>query len=116
MLRILSIAVLLVAANANQYYYAPLGPWGLESTIVKLGSKDQKDIKEVRNTSRKTSGTTRDKQVVENVKNEVDDEFEKAEEAFFHAVEKVEHAVEDAIDEEVEVLFPHHKKKATEEE
>ena len=115
MLRIFSIAILLVAANANQYYYAPLGPWGLESTIVKLG-KDQKDIKEVRNTSRKTSGgNARDKQV-EEVKKEVGDELERAEEAFFHAAEKVEHAVEDAIDEEVEVLFPHHKKKAAEEE
>ena len=115
MLRIFSIAILLVVASANQYYYAPLGPWGLESTIVKLG-KDQKDIKEVRNTSRKTSGdNARDKQV-EEVKNDLDNELEKAEEAFFHAAEKVEHVVEDAIDEEVEVLFPHHKKKAAEEE
>lgn len=56
-------------------------------------------FKKVKNTSDKS------KDAIE----EVQDELEQAEEAFFHAVEEVEEKVVHAIDEEVETLFPHHK-------
>ena len=112
MFRVISIVTILavVIVSDASHYYAPLGPWGLESTIVntKAIRRETDHMNEVKTTSRKT-GT--DKGKVEEVKNEiVGDEFEEAEEAFFHAVENVEHAVPDAIDQEVETLFPHHKK------
>eukprot|EP01083_Nonionella_stella_P034501 94419_1 len=116
MFRITSLAVILVAAvDASHYYYAPLGPWGLESTIInaKAVREADKDMKKVKTTSRKTSGKDTDKKVQE-VKSDIGDELEQAEEAFLHAVESVEDAVVHAIDDEVEALFPHHKK--TEEE
>ena len=37
---ILSFAVLV---SARQYYYAPLGPWGLESTVIHAKSIRNKD-------------------------------------------------------------------------
>ena len=40
--------------------------------------------------------------------------LEEAEEAFFHAVENVEGAIIHAIDDEVEMLFPHHQKSVDE--
>ena len=122
MFRIISLAIILVAAivDASQYYYAPLGPWGLESSIVNVKAirKGDNDLNKVKTTSRKT-GTDKDK--VKEVKSDFGDELEEAEEAFLHAVEHVEetvlHAVEHveetvvhAIDDEVETFFPHHKK------
>lgn len=50
----------------------------------------------------------------EPVLEEAEDDLEKAEEAFFHAVEKVEEEVVHAIDDEVETLFPHHKERKEE--
>ena len=41
---------------------------------------------------------------------ELEDELDQAEEAIFHAVETVENKVIHAVDDEVEVFFPHHKK------
>lgn len=112
--RIISIALALlaVAVEANQYYYAPLGPWGLESTIInaKAVRKDS-NLKEVKTTSRKND---KKKDEVKQVKSNPDEDLERAEEAFLHAVENIEHAVEEAIDEEVETLFPHHKAKSEE--
>lgn len=112
MIRVIVLALLAVATEANQYYYAPLGPWGLESTIISAKSiRKDSDIKEVKTTSLKE-----DKDEVKKVKSNPDeDDLEKAEEAFFHAVEEVEHVVEKAIDEEVETLFPHHQKTESEE-
>ena len=52
---------------------------------------------------------------VKEVKSDPQDDFEKAEEAIFHAVETVEHALEKAIDDEVETLYPHHEKKVSDE-
>lgn len=105
------VAVLVAAVDASQYYYAPLGPWGLESTIInaKAVRKADEESKKVKNTSRKSSGSDKDKKV-EEVKSEMHDELEDAEEAFFHAVEKVEDAIIHAIDDEVETIYPHHKK------
>ena len=41
---------------------------------------------------------------------ELEDELDQAEEAIFHAVETVENKVIHAVDDEVELFFPHHKK------
>lgn len=115
MFRIISLAAVLAAAvDASQYYYAPLGPWGLESTIINARAlrKESDSINEVKNTSRKTSGKDKDevKEVKSDYCGDYGDDLEEAEEAFFHAVETVEDAVVHAIDDEVETLFPHHKK------
>mmetsp|Transcript_3060 Transcript_3060/g.4723 ORF Transcript_3060/g.4723 Transcript_3060/m.4723 type:complete len:117 (+) Transcript_3060:85-435(+) len=114
--RIISIllALLAVAVEANQYYYAPLGPWGLESTIINAKSiRKDSNLKEVKTTSRKKD--KKDEAKVKQVKSNPDeDDLEKAEEAFFHVAENIEHAIEDAIDDEVETLFPHHKTKSEE--
>ncbi|KAL3778919.1 hypothetical protein HJC23_009839 [Cyclotella cryptica] len=103
MVRDLSVLLafsLVVFAEGRQYYYAPLGPWGLESTVIHAKAmRNESNLKKVQNTS---DGS---KDAVE----EVQDELEKAEEAFFHAVEEVEEKVVHAIDDEVETLFPHHK-------
>ncbi|KAL7518021.1 hypothetical protein ACHAWX_002887 [Stephanocyclus meneghinianus] len=103
MIRILSVLTVfsvLIFAEARQYYYAPLGPWGLESTVIHAKAmRNESDLKKVKNTSDKS------KDAIE----EVQDELEQAEEAFFHAVEEVEEKVVHAIDDEVETLFPHHK-------
>lgn len=99
---ILSFAVLV---SARQYYYAPLGPWGLESTVIHAKSIRNKDAE-----LHKVHTVSEKKNAKKEEVDEVGDELEKAEEAFFHAVEEVEHAVEHAIDDEVETLFPHHKK------
>ncbi|KAL7527344.1 hypothetical protein ACHAXR_001906 [Thalassiosira sp. AJA248-18] len=113
MFRLISLAAILLAvADASQYYYAPLGPWGLESTIINVKAvrkgKGNGDTQEIKKTSRKTGQDT-DK--VDEVKSELGvDDFERAEEAIFHAVEEVEEAVVHAIDDEVETYFPHHKK------
>ena len=87
MTRLIALAALLVAAvdASGGYYYAPLGPWGLESTIINAKAIRDAD-KEIKTTSRKSGGKKKDE--VEEVKSEIDD-LEAAEEAFFHAVEKV---------------------------
>ena len=107
MTRILSILAALsvvIIGEARQYYYAPLGPWGLESTVIHAKAMRDTDLKKVKYTTDK-------KDEVE----EVQDELEQAEEAFFHAVEEVEKKVEHAIDDEVETLFPHHQNDKKEE-
>ena len=104
------LALLAVAIEANQYYYAPLGPWGLESTIINakaIRRESSSDLKEIKTTSRKDD---KKKGEVKEVKSNPEDDFEKAEEAIFHAVETVEHVIEKAIDDEVETLYPHHQK------
>ncbi|KAL7436707.1 hypothetical protein ACHAXM_005324 [Skeletonema potamos] len=112
--RIISIVLALVAAaaEANQYYYAPLGPWGLESTIINAkATRKDSDLKKVKTTSLQKDKKDDVKQVKSNPD---EDDLERAEEAFFHAVEEVEHVVEKAIDDEVETLFPHHKTESEE--
>ncbi|KAL7546009.1 hypothetical protein ACHAWF_009355 [Thalassiosira exigua] len=111
MIRAVTLLALVAASDASQYYYAPLGPWGLESTIINAKAVRNAAAKEVKNTSRKMDSD----KGVEEVKSEVTDDLEKAEEAIFHAVENVEEAVTHAIDDEVETLFPHHKKTGEEE-
>ena len=103
------LALFAVVIEANQYYYAPLGPWGLESTVInaKVLRQDSSGLKEVKTTSRKDD---KKRDEVKEVKSDPQDDFEKAEEAIFHAVETVEHALEKAIDDEVETLYPHHEK------
>jgi DNA-binding transcriptional regulator GbsR (MarR family) len=104
MTRILLFVVALltvVASEGRQYYYAPLGPWGLESTIIHAKAlrqdPDMKKIKRVSNDAKRNEPSE-----------EVQDELEQVEEAFMHAVEKVEEEVVHAIDNEVETFFPHH--------
>lgn len=108
MFSIISLAAILAAiADASQYYYAPIGPWGLESTIInaKAIRKADSDHK-VKTTSRKT---TADDDKVEIIRSNLIDELEQAEEAFEQAVEHAEEAVVHALDDEVETFFPHHK-------
>lgn len=106
MTRLVSIVIVLsfvIIGDARQYYYAPLGPWGLESTVIHAKAvRRDSNLNKVQNTSKKTKVREPDDE-------EVQDDLEKAEEAFFHAVEKVEEEVVHAIDDEVETLFPHHK-------
>ncbi len=115
MFRFISLAIILVSTvDASQYYYAPLGPWGLESTIInaKAIRDADEDMKKVKKTSRKTG---KDTNKVEETISDLGDELEQAEEAFFHAVETAEDAIIHAVDDEVETLFPHHSKKSEEE-
>ena len=68
--------------------------------------EDEKDLKR----SRKSKDNNKK---VEKVKRsfdeELEDELDQAEEAIFHAVENVENKVIHAVDDEVELFFPHHK-------
>ena len=81
MYRLISLsAMLVIAADASQYYYAPLGPWGLESTIINANEvrKTDTDTKKVITTSRKAfvgKKKAADKKV-EEVKSTVDDDLE----------------------------------------
>ena len=69
-------------------------------------------MKEVKtNNSRKSSNK---KNKVEEVKSDMNDELEQAEEAFFRAEQKLEHAIVNAVDDEVEILFPHHASRSEE--
>lgn len=119
MFRIASILLALsyaVIGEARNYYNAPLGPWGLESTVIHAKAmRNDSSLNKVQNASKKTKPK-------DPVEAEVEDDLERAERAFFHAVEKVEgkvvNAVEKveetvvhAIDDEVESLFPHHQTK-----
>eukprot|EP01083_Nonionella_stella_P081918 225937_1 len=109
MFRFITLAVILVSVvDASQYYYMSLGPWGLDSAIVNANAvrKGTDDLKEVKTTSRK-AGKDEQRVEVEEVKSNLIDDLEEAEKALFHAVED---AVTHAIDDEVETLFPHHKK------
>eukprot|EP01083_Nonionella_stella_P209558 759525_1 len=104
---ILPLAVILSAAStaeSSPYYTTNIGPWGLDSfdTFQIRRKANKNSISEVKNTS------------TQKVVEEVSDELEQAEEAFFHAGEKVEHAIEKVIDDEVEMLFPHHADKSAE--
>lgn len=136
---ILPLAVILSVvsiAESSPYYTTNIGPWGLDSfdTFQIRRKANKNSISEVKNTSTK--------KVVE----EVSDELEQAEEAFFHGKcikcsflrllisyyekqqliiyilyplhnivgEKVEHAIEKVLDDEVEMLFPHHADKSAE--
>ena len=115
---IISLAFSLVAiADATGYPYMPidLGPWGIDSSLVfantvHLADANAKDSKEVKTTTRKLSSRSKDSKKVEHIKINLSDELDEAEEAFFHAVESVEDAVIHAIDDEVEILFPHREK------
>jgi len=119
MFRIASILLALSYAligEARNYYYAPLGPWGLESTVIHAKAmRNDSSLNKVQNASKKTKPK-------DPVEAEVEDDLERAEKAFFHAVEKVEEKVVSAvekveetvvhaIDDEVESLFPHHQTK-----
>ncbi|KAL3776256.1 hypothetical protein ACHAW5_003849 [Stephanodiscus triporus] len=121
MFRIISLALsLIAAADAAGYPYMPLelGPWGVEPSIVSTSNAVRTadanaDIKKVKKTSRKVLSDKKDmppKAKVFANGEKVIDELEQAEESFFHAVENVEDAIIHAIDDEVEMLFPHHQK------
>jgi hypothetical protein len=87
MFRFISLALCLAAgAHASGYPYMPLdlGPWGIDPSIMNANAVRLADADI------------------------------KTEEAFFHAVENVEGAIIHAIDDEVEMLFPHHQKSVDE--
>lgn len=116
MFRIISLALCLAAgAHASGYPYMPLdlGPWGIDPSFMAVRMADA-DIKAVKTTSRKTPSGKKDIDKVKEVKKDITDDLEEAEEAFFHAVENVEGAIIHAIDDEVEMLFPHHQKSVDE--
>ena len=112
MLRRILLLATVATVNAFHSYYTELGPWGLESAIIKdvKSTRKDKNIKEVKNTNNSRKSSKKDKDKVEEVKNDMNDELEQAEEAFFRAEQKVEHAIVHALDEEVETFFPHHQK------
>ena len=116
MLRIFLIAILFVATNASHSWSgADLEPWGIGSSIVNVKMhEDEQDVKR----SRKSKDNNK-KKVEEVIKRsfdeELEDELDQAEEAIFHAVENVENKVIHAVDDEVEVFFPHHMSKKPEE-
>ncbi len=88
----------------------------MESSLIyakatRRGAND--DLNKVETVSRKDK--SKEEKNVEDVKSDLGvDELEKAEEAFFHAVEEVEDAVVHALDDEVETFFPHHEPKKSE--
>ncbi|KAL3827073.1 hypothetical protein ACHAXA_002308 [Cyclostephanos tholiformis] len=109
----LALSLAVTTADASGYPFMPmdLGPWGIDPYIMNTaGAVPDADIKKVKTTSRKVSTGKKDIEKVEEVKNNISDELEEAEEAFFHAVENVEDVIIHAIDDEVEMLFPHHQK------
>lgn len=119
MFRIISLALCLAAgAHASGYPYMPLdlGPWGIDPSIMNPNAVRlaDADIKTAKTTSRKTPSGKKDINKVKEVKKDLTDDLEEAEEAFFHAVENVEGAIIHAIDDEVEMLFPHHQKSVDE--
>lgn len=102
MTRVLSVLTalsIIVIGDANQFYYARPHAWGVDPNVVNAQIKKKgSNVKKVQNTSEKVQAAE-----------EAQDDLERAEEAFFHAVEDVEDKVIHAIDDEVETLFPHHK-------
>ena len=86
MFRIASILLALSYAligEARNYYYAPLGPWGLESTVIHAKAmRNDSSLNKVQNASKKTKPK-------DPIEAEVEDDLERAEKAFFHAVEKI---------------------------
>ena len=113
---ILLLLVTVATVNAFHGYYTELGPWGLESAIIKdvKSTRKDKNIKEVKNTNNSRKSTKKDKNKVEEVKNDMNDELEQAEEAFFRAEQKLEGAIVHALDDEVETFFPHHASRSEE--
>lgn len=100
-MRVLSVIVLLstiVIGDANQFNYARPHAWGVDPHVINAQIKKKgPNVKEVKNTSEKV-----------NPLDEVCDDLDRAEEAFFTAVESLEDEVIHAIDDEVETFFPHH--------
>lgn len=87
-----------------------LGPWGIDTSSINYSantvpSRANTDSQAVKRTN-KMDMTRIELVVKKNLSNELDE----AEEAFFHAVKSVEDVIIHAIDDEVEVLFPHHQK------
>lgn len=98
------------------YPYMPmdLGPWGIDTSSINYSAntvpvmasrRTNTDPQAVKRTNKKDM-TKIELVVKKNLSNELDE----AEEAFFHAVKSVEDVIIHAIDDEVEVLFPHHQK------
>jgi len=109
MLQIFVVIILFLASTASHSWSgADLGPWGIGSSIVNVKMHEDEEVQR----SRKSKDNNKEK--VEKVKRsfdeELEDELDQAEEAIFHAVETVENKVIHAVDDEVEVFFPHHKK------
>lgn len=101
MTRLHSVIVLLsiiVIGDANQFYYARPHAWGVDPNVINAQIKKKgSNVDKVKNTSEKVSPV-----------DEVRDDLDRAEEAFFTAVESLEEEVIQAIDDEVETFFPHH--------
>lgn len=80
-----------------------MGPWGIGSIV-------EKEVKTKRSRKSKDNNMEEVKMSKRSFDEELEDELDQAEEAIFHAVETVENKVIHAVDDEVEVFFPHHKK------
>ena len=103
------VAILIVATHASHSWSgADLGPWGIGSSIVNV--KMHEDEKEKRSRKSKDKKVEDVKSKTRSFDEELEDELDQAEEAIFHAVENVENKVIHAVDDEVELFFPHHKK------
>ena len=113
MLCVFLLAILVVASNASHSWSgADLGPWGIGSSIVNVKMhEDEKDVKRTRKSKDNDKKVNMSKRSFDE---ELEDELDQAEEAIFHAVETVENKVIHAVDDEVELFFPHHQKKTEE--
>jgi hypothetical protein len=95
------------------YLPMDLGPWGIDTSSINYGNTVPVASSRRTNTDSQVLKTTnrKDKTNIELVvKKNLSNELDEAEEAFFHAVKSVEDVIIHAIDDEVEVLFPHHQK------
>ena len=117
MLRIFLIVILFVATKASHSWSgADLGPWGIGSSIVNVKMhEDEQEVKRSRKSKDNKKKRVEDVKSKRSFDEEIEDELDQAEEAIFHAVETVENKVIHAVDDEVEVFFPHHMSKKSEE-
>lgn len=113
---ICSLAFCLIATLVDAgvpYLPMDLGPWGIDTSSINYANTVPADSSRRTNADSQVVKTTNSKDMTKIelvVKKNLGNELNEAEEAYFHAVKSVEDVIIHAIDDEVEVLFPHHQK------